>query len=131
MTPEEYLARLDALMADGSVRCWGRNAAGEVGDGSTVDRPSPTSVPGVRGATGIAAGTTFTCILAADKTVQCWGTGRLLGDGGDDLLDLAATSWPEQRRETRVLYVAPEQGTDPRSRDPEGVEYECRAWCVV
>ncbi len=68
-------------MADGSTRCWGRNAGGELGDGSTVDRGKPVLVDGVQGAIGIAMGTTFSCALMADKTVRCWGTGRILGDG--------------------------------------------------
>lgn len=33
-----------ALSSDGSVRAWGYNAQGQVGDGSTTNRPTPVSV---------------------------------------------------------------------------------------
>jgi hypothetical protein len=34
-----------ALRTDGSVLCWGRNEFGQLGDGTTTHRPSPTPVP--------------------------------------------------------------------------------------
>jgi len=33
-----------ALQATGVIRCWGSNAQGEIGDGSTIDRARPTTV---------------------------------------------------------------------------------------
>jgi alpha-tubulin suppressor-like RCC1 family protein len=33
-----------ALLATGVVRCWGDNARGEIGDGTTVNQPRPTAV---------------------------------------------------------------------------------------
>lgn len=33
-----------AILRDGNVTCWGANARGEVGDGTLVDRPTPTAV---------------------------------------------------------------------------------------
>ena len=44
-----------ALLKDGTVRAWGENKWGQVGDGSTVNRDTPTPVPGVRNAVAIAA----------------------------------------------------------------------------
>ena len=34
-----------ALLADGTVNCWGYNVAGAPGDGSRTDRFSPVAVP--------------------------------------------------------------------------------------
>jgi hypothetical protein len=55
-----------ALMADGTVKCWGR-------DSSLVNSLNPTAVTGVEGATAIAAGSYSTCVLLAGGTVRCWG----------------------------------------------------------
>jgi alpha-tubulin suppressor-like RCC1 family protein len=62
-----------ALLADGTVRCWGHNSSGELGDGTTTDRTSPVAVPGITTATAISAGFEDTCVLLADGTVRCWG----------------------------------------------------------
>ena len=70
-----------ARMADGTARCWGRNDHAQLGDGTTVDRPAPVAVAGLRGVAEIAAGTTFACARLDDGAVRCWGTGRMLGDG--------------------------------------------------
>src|SRR6185436_996531 len=69
-----------ARLTDGSVRCWGRNRAGEIGDGGAVDRRIPTPVPGVTDVTQIALGATFSCALRGDRTVTCWGSGAILND---------------------------------------------------
>ncbi|MFL5376849.1 MAG: RCC1 domain-containing protein [Myxococcales bacterium] len=62
-----------AILGDGSVKCWGRNDAGQLGQ-STSGAPSatPLTVANVSGATGIAAGDKHTCAIA-DQGVVCWG----------------------------------------------------------
>lgn len=64
---------------DGSVRCWGYNGQGQIGDNSNVNRPSPVTV-GVTNAIDIWAGEHHTCALRADLRLYCWGvngSGRL------------------------------------------------------
>ena len=65
------------------MRCWGENYDGQLGDGTTTARPSPTAVPGLSGVTAIAAGFTHTCALLGDGTMRCWGDNiyGALGDG--------------------------------------------------
>lgn len=62
-----------ALLKDGTVRAWGYNKNGEVGDGSTTNRDRPTPVPGVRDAVAIAACGMFSMALLANGTVMVWG----------------------------------------------------------
>jgi alpha-tubulin suppressor-like RCC1 family protein len=72
-----------AVLSSGRVACWGDNAYGKLGDGTTTDRPFATLVPGLTGVTAVTAGTDHTCALRTDGTVRCWGRngGGRLGDG--------------------------------------------------
>ena len=62
-----------ALLTDGSVRCWGRNDRGQVGDGTTTSRTTPVVVGGLTNAVQLSGGLYHMCALLADGTVQCWG----------------------------------------------------------
>ena len=63
-----------ALKTDGTVWCWGNNAAGKLGDGTTTNRTRPVQVSGLTGVTSVEAGYDFTCALKSNGTVWCWGT---------------------------------------------------------
>lgn len=67
-----------ALLADGSVRCWGRNSEGQLGLGNVVAQSAKT--PRALGAVklgekalAISARGYNTCALLASKAVRCWG----------------------------------------------------------
>jgi alpha-tubulin suppressor-like RCC1 family protein len=68
---------------DGTVWCWGANNAGQVGDGTTVDRSSPVQVVGINSAVQIAAGVAHSCAHLQDATIRCWGLNQSgqLGNG--------------------------------------------------
>ena len=62
------------MLKDGSVRAWGANKDGQLGDGTTVDRDRPVPVQGIRTAVSIAAGySQFSAAALADGTVMTWG----------------------------------------------------------
>jgi alpha-tubulin suppressor-like RCC1 family protein len=72
-----------ALRRSGQVVCWGRNANGQLGDGTTTSRWAPVSVVGLEKATAIATGYDSTCALTQRGGVLCWGSNEhgQLGDG--------------------------------------------------
>jgi alpha-tubulin suppressor-like RCC1 family protein len=72
-----------ALIVDGTVKCWGRNFEGELGNGSTTDSRSPVRVGQLTNAVAITTGTQHTCALLANGTAKCWGDNGegQLGDG--------------------------------------------------
>lgn len=62
------------VLSEGTIRCWGINNAGQLGDGSKTTSPNPVQAKGVTDAISVAAGIAHTCALIADGTVKCWGT---------------------------------------------------------
>jgi len=71
-----------ALTTAGAVLAWGRNNAGQLGDGSVTDRSVPTPI-GLTGITGISAGAEHSLAVATDRTAYTWGRNAQyqLGDG--------------------------------------------------
>ena len=75
-----------AILDDESVSCWGRNTYGQIGDGTTTNRNTPTQTSSLgtdRTAVAISTGQHHTCAILDDGSVSCWGhngQGRL-GDG--------------------------------------------------
>jgi len=73
-----------ALLEDGSVRCWGFDASGQLGYGNTNNvGDTPTTTPdmvgpvnlGVHRAVAISAGDADSCTVLDDASVRCWGDG--------------------------------------------------------
>ena len=68
-----------AILDDTSVRCWGANGSGQLGDGtasSSADPVEPQFAAGfgaVTGAVDIGCGLSATCAVLADGGVDCWG----------------------------------------------------------
>jgi alpha-tubulin suppressor-like RCC1 family protein len=91
-----------ALLTGGTVRCWGNNPDGQIGDGTSgVNRLTPATViisanTPLTNAVAIAAGSNHTCALLAGGTVACWGgndAGQLgTGTAGADRLTPATVN---------------------------------------
>lgn len=72
-----------ALRSDGTVRAWGYNAYGQVGDGSTTTRAVPVTVTGLGNVASIATGLSHSLAIKNDGTYWAWGQNNMgqLGDG--------------------------------------------------
>jgi alpha-tubulin suppressor-like RCC1 family protein len=55
--------------------CWGHNQAGELGDGTRVDRPGPVPLKIAIEAEEVTAGPSHTCVRSTVGGVWCWGRG--------------------------------------------------------
>ncbi|UJR79868.1 RCC1 domain-containing protein [Sandaracinus amylolyticus] len=76
-----------ALLSSGTVRCWGDDTYGQLGNDSANTRQfSPVPVAGLSGVTAIATGYAHTCALLSNRTVRCWGHDELGQLGNDALL---------------------------------------------
>jgi len=82
-----------ALTTLGSVKCWGENWRGELGDGSTTARPVATPVIGLSAAAiAIAAGDGHTCATLSNGAVMCWGSNEYgqIGDGNISMMPVVS-----------------------------------------
>lgn len=104
-----------ALKADGTLRAWGKNLNGQLGDGTTVDRATPVAVAGLRNVVAIAAGSGYSLALTADRaSVEEMGQGAALGHG--------------VARDSHVPAPNPSCGASPESARGSGTQWR---WCAV
>ena len=86
-----------ALMNAGTVKCWGYNAGGQLGDGDNTGpegcgqfpipcSTTPVNVSGLTGVSKIASGWNHTCAITSTGGIKCWGPSGngQLGDGTAD-----------------------------------------------
>jgi len=70
-----------ALLSDGTMKCWGHNGFGQLGDGTTTNRSTPVTVAGLPDPGGttpnpvvaLTTGYGHSCALLKDNTARCWG----------------------------------------------------------
>ncbi len=96
--PFDHFGSFCALLADGTVQCWGSNLDRrlgvdlDAGGGGLPMSSSPVRVEGLSDVTSVDVGGANGCVTIADGGVFCWGAPALVGagvdaDGGPPLFD--------------------------------------------
>ena len=93
-----------AILSDDSLKCWGRNVNGQLGNGSNIDALTPVSVSGLSAVKAISLGFDYSCALLSDQSAKCWGSNShgQLGNGSsgtdnttpDNVLNLSTIRLP-------------------------------------
>lgn len=114
-------------LEDNSVKCWGRNNYGQLGDGTTVDSNVPVQTALHSGAMQLAAGFNHTCAWTMQNIfMECWGANQSgqLGDGTTEnrLTPVEALA---SEREHSLYIVAGGNSTCIRNSSSGGV---LRCW---
>ncbi|MCX6047640.1 MAG: hypothetical protein NT075_21285 [Chloroflexi bacterium] len=77
-----------ALTVGGGIKCWGANFYGELGDGTTIRRPTPVDTIGLSGEINtVALHDNHTCAVTTGGGAKCWGS-----NGSGQLGDNTTTS---------------------------------------
>ena len=64
-----------AVLSAGTVKCWGDNVDGELGNGNMTSFTLPVAVKNISTATAITGGDYGFCALLSTSHVDCWGAG--------------------------------------------------------
>ena len=97
-------APICALTTDQTLWCWGGNAFGGLGDGTTLDRREPRPVEGLQVA-AVRTGNGTSCALTPNQEVWCWGRNDA-GQAGQPAL-------PGEELEEKVLFPQRVEGLPP------------------
>jgi hypothetical protein len=110
-----------AIRADRTLVCWGDNALGQLGDGTTESRLTPMPVMGLSNLVEVEAGRDHTCARDAQGDVYCWGANDV-GQLGDGTQEDRPTPARVQGLEAVVEVTASDRNTCALSASG-------RAWC--
>jgi alpha-tubulin suppressor-like RCC1 family protein len=73
-----------ALLIDGTVRCWGRNDGGELGNGTNANSSLPVQVSNLTNVTAVSVGGLHTCAISGGAAF-CWGV-NAFGEVGNGMV---------------------------------------------
>ena len=73
-----------ALLEDSTVRCWGWNSRGQLGNGTTERSTRPVRVQGLADVKAISAGLSHTCAVTKLGGIKCWGMNAVGELGNND-----------------------------------------------
>lgn len=108
---------------NGTVWCWGDNAFGQLGDGSSTASAAPVPVTALGASVvEVSAGASHTCARKQDGTLWCWGDNNF-GQLGDGTYDKKTSPAQVTSLGTTVAEAEPGYGTSC-ARKADGT-----VWC--
>lgn len=81
-----------ALFSGGTVKCWGANAQGQLGNGTQVQSLSPVDVSGLTSVQTIEAGDQISCATNTSGALKCWG---MVAYSGSNAIKTTAFDYPD------------------------------------
>ena len=72
---------LCGITTNGSLKCWGSNGYGQVGDTTSTSKTSPTLIDGSEKYSYVSNGNSSSCGVKTNGEIKCWGNGnsKILG----------------------------------------------------
>jgi alpha-tubulin suppressor-like RCC1 family protein len=64
---------IDTSQSGGTLKCWGNNLYGQLGDGSQTDRLIPTAIDVGTVYSHVSVGVEHTCAITWSNSLKCWG----------------------------------------------------------
>ena len=94
-----------ALIAGGTLECWGHNYYGQLGNGNTNESLVAVPVLDITSATTVVSGSDHNCALLGGGTIQCWGYNYNFELGSNTGLDLSTGGLPPSTIPVTVLNI--------------------------
>jgi alpha-tubulin suppressor-like RCC1 family protein len=111
-----------ATLSSGEVWCWGKNNAGQLGDGTKNESRVPVKLISQSGGpapklSGLSVGGAHACAVGADQLAYCWGENQADGHGGQSGSDPAIF---DDVLGARTILPGPPLPDGGPLRDPDG-----------
>ena len=102
-----------ALSTEGTVKCWGSNDRGELGDGTRTRRAKPAVVSGLIDVVEISLGGSNSCARQRSGSVLCWGelVGNIVATDSTQPVPVLGLTSPVAISAGRVNCALSSQGT--------------------
>lgn len=102
VSARSYQGHTCAILADGTMSCWGTNSDGELGIGTTTSNTSPSAALNFGGqtVTNLANTDGNTCAVLGNHDSKCWGY------NGDGEVGIGSTVTPQKSPGTSIAFAS-------------------------